>query len=322
MSNSMSGPAIETFQLRKVFGEDKVAVAGLTISVARGEVFGFLGPNGAGKTTSVKMMLGLVHPTSGSGLLLGHPIKNPLARRRVGFLPEHFRFHGWMRADEFLDVHGELQGMSKADRAERIPLLLERVRLADAAAQLLRTFSKGMLQRVGLAMALLHQPEVVFLDEPTSGLDPFGRLLVRDIINELREAGTTVFLNSHLLSEVEVTCDRVAFIRKGTVVRSGSLGELAAGQILVRMRVGEATPAFVAGLADWGSGVQAANGHEVTLYVDGEERLPGLAEWVVGQGVRLYALEPGHVSLESLFVHIMADEDVADEAQASEEETA
>jgi ABC-2 type transport system ATP-binding protein len=316
----MSGPAIETFQLRKVFGEDKVAVAGLTISVARGEVFGFLGPNGAGKTTSVKMMLGLVHPTSGSGLLLGHPIENPAARRRVGFLPEHFRFHGWMRADEFLDVHGEMQGMSKADRAERIPFLLERVRLADATAQLLRTFSKGMLQRVGLAMALMHRPEVVFLDEPTSGLDPFGRLLVRDIINELREAGTTVFLNSHLLSEVEVTCDRVAFIRKGTVVRSGTLGELAAGQMLVRLRVGEVTPAFVAGLAEWGSGVQSPNGHEVTLYVDGEERLPGLAEWVVGQGVRLYAMEPGHVSLESLFVHIMADDDTADEGVAGEEE--
>jgi ABC-2 type transport system ATP-binding protein len=325
MDNRLSGPAIETFQLRKVFGEDKIAVAGLTLSVARGAVFGFLGPNGAGKTTSVKMLLGLVHPTSGSGLLLGHPVENPVARRRVGFLPEHFRFHGWMRADEFLDVHGELQGMTKADRADRIPFLLDRVRLDDAAAQLLRTFSKGMLQRVGLAMALMHRPEVVFLDEPTSGLDPFGRLLVRDIINELREAGTTVFLNSHLLSEVEVTCDRVAFIRKGTVVRSGTLGELAAGQVLVRMRVGEVTPAFVAGLSDWGTGVQAANGHEVTLYLDTEDRLPGLAEWVVGQGVQLYALEPGHVSLESLFVHIMSDKDMADEgmsdeAQVSEEE--
>jgi ABC-2 type transport system ATP-binding protein len=165
-----------------------------------------------------------------------------------------------------------------------------------------------MLQRIGLAMALLHEPELVFLDEPTSGLDPFGRLLVRDVIDDLRKAGTTVFLNSHLLSEVEVTCDRVAFIRKGTVVRAGTLSELAAGQTLVRLRVGEVTPNFVTGLESWGNSVHAANGHEVSLYVESEERLPELAEWVVGQGVRLYEMTPGHASLESLFVHIMADE--------------
>lgn len=311
--SSTAGPAIETFELRKVYGEDKVAVEGLTLRVERGEVFGFLGPNGAGKTTSIKMLLGLVRPTSGSGTLLGHNIQNPAARLRVGFLPEHFRFHEWMRADEFLDVHGELQGMSKSARAARIPKLLARVRLADAARQQLRTFSKGMLQRIGLAMALMHEPQIVFLDEPTSGLDPFGRLLVRDVINELRDAGTTVFINSHLLSEIEVTCDRVAFIRKGTVVRSGSLDELAAGQTLVQMRVGQVTPDFLTGLEQWGSGVHAANGSEVSLYVDGEDGLPQLAEWVVAQGVGLYVFKPGHASLESLFVHIMGED--ADEGK-------
>jgi ABC-2 type transport system ATP-binding protein len=315
MNGQTSGSAIETFQLRKVFGEDKVAVEGLTLNVGRGEVFGFLGPNGAGKTTSIKMMLGLVHPTNGSALLLGQPIDNPEARRKIGFLPEHFRFHEWMRADEFLDVHGELQGMSKAERATRVPAMLERVKLADAAEQRLRTFSKGMLQRIGLAMTLLHEPELVFLDEPTSGLDPFGRLLVRDVINQLRESGTTVFLNSHLLSEVEVTCDRVAFIRKGNVVRAGKLSELTVGQTMVRLRVGEVTPAFVAGLGNWGSGVHAANGHEVTLYVENEARLPDLAEWVVGQGVGLYSLTPGHASLESLFVHIMGDDSETNDGQ-------
>lgn len=322
MSNASSGPAIETFQLRKVFGEDKVAVEGLTVNVGRGEVFGFLGPNGAGKTTSIKMMLGLVRPTEGDGLLLGRPISDPAARERVGFLPEHFRFHEWMRADEFLNVHGELQGMSKAARAERIPLLLKRVKLSEAAGQRLRTFSKGMLQRIGLAMALLHEPELVFLDEPTSGLDPFGRLLVRDVIDDLREAGTTVFLNSHLLSEVEVTCDRVAFIRKGSVVRAGTLDELAAGQTLVRLRVGKVTPEFVSGLEAWGSGVHAANGHEVSLYMDGEERLPELAAWIVGQGVGLYQMTPGHASLESLFVHIMSDEVTAGSEDVREPEEA
>ena len=308
MSTAAGAPAIETSELRKVYGE-KAAVEGLTLCVERGEVFGFLGPNGAGKTTSVKMMLGLVHPTSGTAHLLGRPIEDPEARRRVGFLPEHFRFHEWMRADEFLSVHGELQGMSRAERARRIPALLDRVRLGGVAGQRLRTFSKGMLQRVGLAMALLHEPELVFLDEPTSGLDPFGRLLVRDIINELRARGTTVFLNSHLLSEVEVTCDRVAFIQRGRVIRTGTLSELAAGRQQVRLRLDALTPELLAGLAAWGSEVQSLNGHEVALTVEDDERLPDLAAWVVAQGARLYALVPQHPSLEALFVDIMEDDE-------------
>jgi ABC-2 type transport system ATP-binding protein len=307
MAASPSGPAIETNELRKVYPGGKVAVEGLTLRVERGEVFGFLGPNGAGKTTAVKMMLDLVHPTLGDVRILGRPAREPEARRGVGFLPEDFRFHGWMRADEFLDVHGELQGMGRVERAARVPILLERVQLADAASQHLRTFSKGMLQRIGLAMALMHHPALVFLDEPTSGLDPFGRLLVREIVDELRAAGTTVFLNSHLLGEVEATCDRVAFIRRGRVVQAGALADLAAGQIVVRLRLDRVTPALLAGLAEWGSGVHAENQREVTLFVDGEDRLPDLAAWIVAQGARLYALTPERASLEALFVRIMGN---------------
>src|SRR5688500_2539646 len=201
--------AIETFELRKVYNETKVAVQGLTLQVRRGEVFGYLGPNGAGKTTSVKMLLGLVHPTAGSAYLLGEPIGTPSARAAVGFLPEHFRFHEFLRADEFLDLHGQLYGMSKADRAERIPKLIELVDMQEAAKRKLSTFSKGMTHRIGLAIALPPRPALVFLDDPTSGLDPFGRVLVRDVIRMAKGEGTTIFLNSHLLSEVEVTCDRV-----------------------------------------------------------------------------------------------------------------
>lgn len=305
MAASPSSAAIETSDLRKVYPGGKVAVEGLTLHVERGEVFGFLGPNGAGKTTAVKMMLDLVHPTRGDVRILGRPAREPEARRNVGFLPEDFRFHGWMRADEFLDVHGELQGMGRAERAARIPPLLERVQLADASTQRLRTFSKGMLQRIGLAMALMHHPKLVFLDEPTSGLDPFGRMLVREIVDELRAAGTTVFLNSHLLGEVEATCDRVAFIRRGRVVQAGTLADLAAGPIVVRLRVDPVTPALLDGLAEWGSSVRAVNKREVTLFVDGEDRLPDLAAWVIAQGARLYALSPERASLETLFVHIM-----------------
>ena len=177
----MSVAAIETEGLRKVFGE-QIAVESLTLQVAQGEVFGFLGPNGAGKTTSIKMLLGLVTPTSGKASLLGAPIGDRATLARVGFLPEHFRFQDWLTAREFLFLHGQLLGMESRDLRTRLEELLERVGLSPFGNKLLRTYSKGMLQRVGLAQALLNRPALVFLDEPTSGLDPVGRRLVRDII--------------------------------------------------------------------------------------------------------------------------------------------
>src|SRR5207249_9241189 len=220
----MSDFVLETHGLRKQFGE-KVAVADLALTLRRGEVFGFLGPNGAGKTTSIKMLLGLVAPTAGTARLLGAPIGSIYARARLGFLPEHFRFHDWLTGREFLRFHGQLYRMSTARLAARIEELLARVDLLDAANSKLREYSKGMLQRIGLAQALLNEPELVFLDEPTSGLDPLGLLLVRDVVDELRQQGTSIFLNSHLLSEVEITCDRVAFVKKGQVVREMALAE-------------------------------------------------------------------------------------------------
>ena len=195
-------PAIQTHQLSKVFGEH-AAVKSLTLQVEQGEVFGFLGPNGAGKTTSVKMLLGLIAPTSGTASLLGSPLRHRTTLARVGFLPEHFRFQEWLTAREFLELHGQLYHMEQRDLKARIGELLERVGLTHFAGQQLKTFSKGMLQRIGLAQALLNRPALVFLDEPTSGLDPVGRRLVRELIHELRGQGTCVFLNSHFLSEVE-----------------------------------------------------------------------------------------------------------------------
>jgi ABC-2 type transport system ATP-binding protein len=302
-----AGYAIETFELRKVFNETKVAVEGLTLQVKRGEVFGFLGPNGAGKTTSIKMLLGLVQPTGGGGMLLGMPIGDPQSRKRVGFLPEHFRFHEWMRGDEFLDLHGQLYGMTKADRRERIPKLIERVGLVESSTKRLKTFSKGMLQRIGLAMAMLPRPEVVFLDEPTSGLDPFGRRLVRDVIREACDEGTTVFLNSHLLSEVEVTCDRVAFIRQGRVIRAGTIDEMAGGLMRVEMRLDPVSDDLIQGLSRWGENITQQNRKIVSMTLTNEESLPEINAWLVGQGVRVYALSPQHLTLEELFVNIMQD---------------
>ena len=204
----MSDLVIDTRGLRKWFGPT-LAVADLSLSVRAGEIFGFLGPNGAGKTTSIKMLLSLVHPDGGDGRVLGQPLGDRLTRARIGFLPEHFRFHDCLTARELLRFHGRLYGLSGSDLDMRIDRLLARVDLLEAADRPVRGYSKGMLQRTGLAQALLNDPVLVFLDEPTSGLDPLGRLLVRDIISELRDRGTTVFLNSHLLGEVEATCDRV-----------------------------------------------------------------------------------------------------------------
>ena len=192
MSRS-SDLAIRTRGLRKAF-RGKVAVRNLSLDVPRGEVFGFLGPNGAGKSTSVKMLLGLVFPTSGEAQILGCPVGDVKTRSKVGFLPEHFRFYDWLTPTELLKLHGRLYGMSHAKLRERIPVLLDLVGLTPHRDKHLRDFSKGMLQRIGLAQALLNEPDLIFLDEPTSGLDPVGRRLVRDIIKAQRDRGATVLL--------------------------------------------------------------------------------------------------------------------------------
>ena len=296
----MSVAAIETEALRKVFG-DHAAVKGLTLQVSQGEVFGFLGPNGAGKTTSIKMLLGLVAPTSGKASLLGTPIGDRATLARIGFLPEHFRFQDWMTASEFLVLNGELLGMDGQALKKRRDELLERVGLAPFRNKQLRTFSKGMLQRIGLAQALLNHPALVFLDEPTSGLDPVGRRLVRDVVHELRNEGTCVFLNSHLLSEIEVTCDRVAFIRHGEVVRVLELATLNGDQSVVTIRASGLTSELVAKLTHWGSDIQLT-GEQLTLTVHHEESIPEINRFLVAQGVNVFAISPSRISLEDIFI--------------------
>jgi ABC-2 type transport system ATP-binding protein len=296
----MSVAAIDTEQLRKVYGEN-AAVKGLTLQVEQGEVFGFLGPNGAGKTTSIKMLLGLVAPTSGKAFLLGAPIGDLATLARVGFLPEHFRFQDWLTAAEFLGLHGELLGLEGGALKTRRDELLERVGLGPFRNKQLRTFSKGMLQRIGLAQALLNHPALVFLDEPTSGLDPVGRRLVRDIIHELRNEGTCVFLNSHLLSEIEVTCDRVAFIRHGEVVRFLDLASLNGNQALVTISASGLTDVMVSEMARWGRDIQA-NGEQLTLTVHNEASIPEITRYLVAQGVNVFAISPSRPSLEDIFI--------------------
>ncbi len=299
----MSIPAIKTENLRKEFGS-QAAVKGLTLQVERGEVFGFLGPNGAGKTTSIKMMLGLVAPTSGTGTLLGAPLGNRPTLAHVGFLPEHFRFQEWLTADEFLKVHGELLGMNSHNLNQRRDELLDRVGLTEFRHKQLRTYSKGMLQRIGLAQALMNRPALVFLDEPTSGLDPVGRRLVRDIIHELRAEGTSVFLNSHLLSEIEVTCNRVAFIRHGEVIRVMEMSALDKNVSMLTVRAEGLTPDVLSGLAQWGDDIRMDSDH-LTMTIHNEAVLPEINRYLVARDVQVYALTPNRISLEEIFIETL-----------------
>src|SRR6202049_4525264 len=298
--------AIRTVGLRKVFG-GKVAVRSLTLEVSRGEVFGFLGPNGAGKSTSVKMLLGLVFPTGGEAEVLGCPVGDVKTRSKVGFLPEHFRFYDWLTSTELLKLHGRLYGMSHATLRERVPSLLDLVGLTPHRDKRLRDFSKGMLQRIGLAQALLNEPDLIFLDEPTSGLDPFGRRLVRDIIKAQRDRGATVLLNSHLLGEVEITCDRVAFIRDGEVVETRQLDGECEEQTTVSIRAVNVTAEVVNGLSQWTSLVRS-EGERLTITLSSSALLPGVVRYLVTKGADVYEVTPRRLSLEERFLEIVGSD--------------
>lgn len=305
MSRS-SDLAISTRGLRKVYG-DKVAVRNLTLDVPRGEVFGFLGPNGAGKSTSVKMLLGLVFPTSGEAQILGCSVGDVKTRRKVGFLPEHFRFYDWLTATELLKLHGRLYGMSHAKLRERIPVLLDLVGLTPHRDKRLRDFSKGMLQRIGLAQAILNEPDLIFLDEPTSGLDPVGRRVVRDIIKGQRDRGATVLLNSHLLGEVEITCNRVAFLKDGEVVEARQLDEDIEEQTTVSIRAANVTAEIASGLSRWSRSVRTEGGH-LTLSVSSGSVVPEIVRYLVAKGADVYEVTPQRLSLEERFLEIVGSD--------------
>ena len=302
----MTDRVIDTQGLWKRFGTT-LAVEDLSVSVAAGEIFGFLGPNGAGKTTSVKMLLALVAPSGGSGIVMGRPLGDRAARTHIGFLPEHFRFHDSLTARELLRFHGRLHRLGSVFLDARIEQLLTRVDLTDAADRPLRGYSKGMLQRVGLVQALVNEPSLVFLDEPTSGLDPLGRLLVRDIISELRANGTTVFLNSHLLGEVEATCDRVAFVKSGRVIHELSLSQITA-TFEVEIRLSPVDACLVEGLSRFGSDITRAGDNVLRLRVERDDQVPDITRWLVERGVNVYAIQSRRKSLEEWFVEIMGED--------------
>ena len=227
--------AIEILGLEKTYmvgfwrKRPKRALLPLHLTVEEGEIFGFLGPNGAGKTTTLKMLMGLVFPTAGSARMLGQVWTNPQVKAQIGFLPEQPYFYDYLTAHELLDYYGQLSGVPAKDRKHRVEQVLDQVGLADIKGVQLRKFSKGMLQRAGIAQAILHNPKLVFFDEPMSGLDPLGRREVRDLIEQLKQAGKTVFFSTHILSDAEALCDRVAIIHQGELRGKGAIAELTSG---------------------------------------------------------------------------------------------
>ena len=303
---STSPPVIELRDLHKEFKlgvrlKRVQAVRGVTLEVRAGEIFGFLGPNGAGKTTTMKMMMGLIGPTSGSVRLFGGSVEEPQVRQRIGYLPEQPYFYDYLTVTELLDFYGRIFGLPKAVRRRRTEELVELVGLTDARHRTLRRFSKGMLQRAGVAQALVNDPELVVLDEPLSGLDPMGRKEVRDIIVSLHRRGKTVFFSSHILHDIETICDRVALIDRGTIQRTGRLDEMLAGSDSLVEVVARGVPErAMTALRELGAAVESV-GHGVTMKVD-EGQLAATLRILIDAEAQVGTVSSGRSSLEEVFV--------------------
>ncbi|MGD1210515.1 MAG: ABC transporter ATP-binding protein [Candidatus Acidiferrales bacterium] len=307
----MSTPAIEILALTKEYPvgfwhqRSRRSLDNLTLQVEEGEVFGFLGPNGAGKTTTLKLLTGLIFPTSGTARVRGRSIDDVQMHREIGYLPEQPYFYDYLTARELLDYYARFSDYSAAERRERVERFLGRVGLASAGNVQLRKFSKGMLQRAGIAQAILHDPPVVFLDEPMSGLDPIGRREVRDIIQELKKQGRTVFFSTHILSDAEMLCDRVAVLVGGKLQGVGAPSEIVsievqAMEILFEVRDGRALPP---GLAARATRIGGRNRMEVP-----EGELYGTLEQLRGCDARILSISPVRPTLEDYFIRLVGRE--------------
>jgi ABC-2 type transport system ATP-binding protein len=298
---------LETDHLTKLY-QQKVGCRDICLSVPEGQIFGFLGPNGAGKSTLVKTLVGLLFPTSGTAHLLGRPLGDLEARKKIGFLPENFRYPAWLTGYELLSFHATLHRLPPARKKQRIEEMFALVGLTGKERQKVATYSKGMQQRLGLACTLVPDPDLVFLDEPTSALDPLGRREVRAIILKLKQAGKTVFLNSHLLSEVEMICDRVAIIKQGTIVTEGALTTLLDSGTKLEMEIGNLTPALARTLAELTTSLNISD-TRIIATVRHRDDIPRLAATVTATGGQLYSLVAHHRSLEDVFVDLVREDD-------------
>ena len=293
---------VKTF--RTGFFRNKVveAVKGVSFEVRRGEIFGFLGPNGAGKTTTIKMLTGLIAPTGGEAFLFGERVPSPEARRRIGFLPENPYVYPYLTPREFVDLCGRLSGMRGEALRKRTMEVLGQVKIAYAADRQVRRLSKGMLQRTGLAAALVADPEMLILDEPMSGLDPVGRKEVRDLIFTERDQGRTIFFSTHILSDVEAMCDRVAILREGKVIVSGAIRQLLRGEVLhTDVILAGAPEGLIQELTE--AGLKASHRAGVLVVeVEGEARVKEVLERALAAGAQVVEVTPRRETLEDLFL--------------------
>ncbi|MCS6808610.1 MAG: ABC transporter ATP-binding protein [Bacteroidota bacterium] len=296
--------------LSKTYKNNKQQIEALKpidLDVARGEIFGLLGPNGAGKTTMIKLMLGIIRPTSGSCFILGEDIASLKAKQYIGYLPENHRFPLYLTGQQMLEFYGNLSGLSGLELSRRIDETLELVKMTEWRKLKIQRYSKGMMQRIGLAQALLNRPKLLLLDEPTDGIDPVGRMEVRRILEHVRGEGTTIFVNSHLLSEVELITDRVAILRKGVMVKLGNTHELTQSRDRFIIKLGASvndTPANVPGMVHYDAQKQ-----EMEIVAQTLQELNTVIDTLRARGYLIEAVSPKKSTLEEIFMTLMEDHD-------------
>lgn len=299
--------AITTTDLTKFYGGGKIkALQSLTLQVEQGKIFSLLGPNGAGKTTLIKLLLGIVFPTNGTATLLGKNINDYRSHHPIGYLSENHKFPEFLSANQILYYYGKMNGVSKGDLQKKIPQLLQQVRLEDWGDSKIRKYSKGMLQRLGIAQALINDPQLIFLDEPTDGIDPVGRREIRDLLSELRDQGKTIFLNSHLLSEVERVSDEVAILKKGRMVQHGTVEELISVNEQFQFQIrsgGEMLQSICRELQL--SLVSAAP--QFTVTVEDHQQLNRVIDLLREENIIIEGIVPKKISLEDFFIDVIAD---------------
>ncbi len=309
--------AIETYQLTKTY-QGRGGCREISLTVPQGSVFGLIGPNGAGKSTLVKMLVGLLQPTAGEARLLGKPLTDLEVKKRIGFLPEKFNYHDWLTGEELLRFHASLYRLSKAETERRLPQVLAMVGLSEQRTKRVGSYSKGMQQRIGLACALIADPDILFLDEPSSALDPIGRKMVRDLTVSLKAQGKTVFINSHLLGELETVCDRIAVIKNGRLTFQGDWREITAKACKVKVVI-EENPFFekqagqifkdinikLLSKSKLPADMSAQAKTELVFACREKSQVPQLVQKIVEAGINIYEVSPITDSLEKIFIELV-----------------